>query len=596
MSRQSFRLSDVREVLQYAFSHWQQYWQLGLTITALILIDKLFWMYFSYSCKIAVDSLGIEGGITLSNVLTGLIIVLPIVIVANVVAEKLMARVRVRMTNDIRLRMFEHLQGLALDFFTDHPSSDVLAHFSIDVDRIERVISERFLKIVMSGFAALIYLGILFSLSWHLTVITLFILLVLVPIIRRLAPRVLAAFYTIRQTEAQIIGMVQENIQAQPVIKGFMLQDRMTQAFRRRLMELEARYVDAFFASALVDQAVIPAVIYVVLLVAAAGTSLVNHQVISAGSVVAFLGLFAILGKEIITIGTHAEHLFRAHGGVHRIEEFLGQPAVSIADSRGKVLPPFSREIRVDHVSFSYGNEVPQLADLTILIPAGEFLAVVGPSGAGKSTLLRLMLHFYPVTSGKITIDGYDLCDLTHASFYAQLGIVFQEAFLFDASIRDNIGLFGPEITDHEIEVAARAAEIHDFIGSLPEGYDTQVGEAGGRLSGGQRQRITIARALVRRPSILVLDEVTASLDAESAAGIQQTLTRLAGNLTVIAVTHNLRQAMRADRIVVLDAGQLVESGSHASLMAQRGTYYQLWCKQELETEEEALSVVVEPS
>jgi ATP-binding cassette subfamily B protein len=201
----------------------------------------------------------------------------------------------------------------------------------------------------------------------------------------------------------------------------------------------------------------------------------------------------------------------------------------------------------------------------------------VGPSGAGKSTLLSLLLRFYDVTDGRITLDGQDLRNVTQQSLRNQMSIVFQNTFLFDTSILHNIRLTRPDATFREIEAAARAAEIHDRIMALPEGYDTRMGEDGVRLAGGERQRIAIARALLRNPAILLLDEVTASLDAKTAAAINATIERLTQDRIVIAVTHDIQAATRAHRIVVLDAGNIVEDGTHHELFLRKGLYYTLW-------------------
>jgi ATP-binding cassette subfamily B protein len=208
-------------------------------------------------------------------------------------------------------------------------------------------------------------------------------------------------------------------------------------------------------------------------------------------------------------------------------------------------------------------------------------VAIVGPSGSGKSTLLNLLTRFYDVDAGQITLDGYDIREVTQASLRTHMGVVFQESFLFDTTIRENLRLARPTATDDEIETAARAAEIHTWIMGLPQGYDTMAGAAGGQLSGGQRQRLALARALLRDPALLLLDEPTSALDATTEAAISATLAQLARERTVIMSTHRLAAVVNADRIFVLEAGHLVEVGTHAELLARRGLYYDLWQKQQ---------------
>jgi ATP-binding cassette subfamily B protein len=243
-------------------------------------------------------------------------------------------------------------------------------------------------------------------------------------------------------------------------------------------------------------------------------------------------------------------------------------------------LPRFAKAIRFEDVDFSYTDGQRHLRGVSFAIHAGESVAFVGPSGSGKSTILNLLTRFYDPVAGQVAIDDHDLRHVTQTSWRAQSGIVFQESFLFNTTIRENIRVGKPEATDAAVEAAARAAEMHDLIERMPHGYETVVGERGNRLSGGQRQRIAIARAMLRDPAILILDEATAALDAATEAAINLTLAQLARGRTVIAVTHRLASVGQADRIFVLNHGQLVEQGRHPVLLAHGGVYTQLWHKQ----------------
>src|SRR6185436_7769580 len=265
----------------------------------------------------------------------------------------------------------------------------------------------------------------------------------------------------------------------------------------------------------------------------------------------------------------------RASGGMTRIQEVL-HAREGVADrASARALPPFADTITFDNVHYGY-DATPVLEAIQLRIRRGESVLIVGPSGSGKSTLLALLLRMDDPTSGAVAIDGHDLRDVTQVSLRTRMGVVFQESFLFDTTVRENIRFGNPEATDAAIEAAARDAGIHDVIAALPNGYDTRLGGGGASLSGGERQRVAIARALVREPAILILDEPASALDAQAEAAINRTLRQVAKGRTVIAVTHRLAPAA-TDRILVMSSGRLMQDGTHAELIAQGGVYADLW-------------------
>jgi ABC-type methionine transport system ATPase subunit len=269
-----------------------------------------------------------------------------------------------------------------------------------------------------------------------------------------------------------------------------------------------------------------------------------------------------------------------ATGALVRINEVL-EAVPEVKDTDGAtVLPPLNREIRLVDVGFSYTGERKTLEGVTARIAAGTKVAFVGSTGAGKSSVLQLVMRFYDVDEGSVEFDGHDLRNVTLASLRNQLGVVFQETFLFDATIAENIELGRPGATEAEVEAAARLAELHDFVVTLPRGYHTLVGERGGRLSGGQRQRLAIARALLRDPAVLVLDEATSALDPRTERMIADTLDKVGHGRTTIAVTHRLTSVVGYDQIFVMDEGHLVEHGTHDELLAADGIYARLWNEQ----------------
>jgi subfamily B ATP-binding cassette protein MsbA len=305
---------------------------------------------------------------------------------------------------------------------------------------------------------------------------------------------------------------------------------------------------------------------------------------VHVGAFVAFIGALAMASQSLRQLANLQTVMSEGLTAARRLFAALDiEPAIRDTPA-ARVLTPGEATIRFEDVSFAYGHEAPALSHVTLEAKRGETVALVGPSGGGKSSILNLIPRFYDVTSGVVSIDGQDVRGLTLASLREQIALVTQEPFLFDDSIRANIAYARPQASQAEIEAAAQAAAAHDFIGALPSGYDTVVGEAGARLSGGQRQRIAIARAFLKNAPILLLDEATSALDTDSEAQVQAALERLMAGRTTLLIAHRLSTVRGADRIYVIDKGRIVETGDHAGLMRARGLYARLAQAQDLDT------------
>ena len=301
------------------------------------------------------------------------------------------------------------------------------------------------------------------------------------------------------------------------------------------------------------------------------------------GTLAAFQGLCLSVSTSLLYTSQYPRDVLPARAALRRIDEFLAEPEGVVDRSGARSAAPLCDAIEFAGVSMTQDGR-PVLDQVDLRIPRGAFVGVVGVSGAGKSTLVSLLLRFEDPTGGAILVDGVDLRDIRQRSWRAQLGVVFQENVLFDAPVRENIRLGWPEATDAMVESAARAAEIHDAIMRLPLGYDSPMGERGRRFSGGERQRIALARALVRDPDILILDEAGAALDPGTESAIAQTLRRIAAHRTVIAVTHRLESIAHADLIVVMRRGRVVETGTHTALLARAGLYAHMHQRQMTES------------
>jgi ATP-binding cassette, subfamily B, bacterial len=377
-------------------------------------------------------------------------------------------------------------------------------------------------------------------------------------------------------------------------VKSFSLEQRAIAAFEQTLGQLFRSTMRLIGIGAILvgSTEIIALGIRVVTL--AIGAVLIMNDRMSIGELVAFIGLIGEVLTPVTAISEQYQQLQAATGALDRIEELTSEPPDIVEDPLAVELPPVQREIRLDGVSFRYDDGEGGLRDVSLTIPAGARVAVVGPSGAGKSTLAALLLRHYDPSHGQILFDGRDIREGTFASVRGQLAVVPQETYLFDTSIAENIALGREGAGEADVVRAAEAAALTAVIERTEAGYDTLVGERGVRLSGGQRQRLAIARALIRDPSVLILDEATSALDAETEGAILKTVDEVSQGRTTIMITHRLSSAVQADRIFVLDQGELVEQGTHEELSQQRGLYWRLYSEQQAGVIE-ALNLPVAP-
>ena len=372
------------------------------------------------------------------------------------------------------------------------------------------------------------------------------------------------------------MSATEESLAAHSVIKAFDLQGTMLAGYGRRLAKLYRSTVHASWLSGLQAASISGSGSSLLIIAITGGAVLAVRGELSVGGLVGVIDLLWFMIGNLQSLAGVLPPLQRSAAGMARIQEVLDAPEEMAEKPGARPLPRFAGAIELRNVSFAYRASAPTLSHVSVTIRAGESIAIVGPSGSGKSTMLGLLLRLHDPSGGAITIDGHDLRTVTQTSLRTQIGVVFQESYLFDMTLRENIRLGNPEASDGEIEAAARDAGIHEFIASLPRGYDTRVGERGGGLSGGERQRVALARALVRRPAILILDEATSALDAQAEAAFHRTLQKLSEARTVVSVTHRMATPM-AGRILVLSGGRLVEDGSHDELIERSGVYSELW-------------------
>lgn len=494
--------------------------------------------------------------------------------------DYLYAGLSVRITNDLRARLFGHLQSLSISFHRGKTGGDIAARFSTDLDSVRHALQSGVTWGVLPLLDVLVMNLLLFATDWRLALIAQLVwpLALLGP--RLIAPRATDASYRYKQEESRVLAMVHETASGRSVIKAFGLEENFQRGFHQRLARLAATGMRLGFLSSLLERTSGMGIMVLQVAVLGVGGTLVYRGQLTLGSLVAFNSLFTSMSYALFYLAQYVPTLSHSAAGLHRLDEILNETPLVEEAVHPTPLPPLAGEIRLEDVFFHHQPNDPILQGVSLTIRHGESVALVGPSGSGKSTILSLLLRFHDPVRGRVTYDGVDLRAAARADFVNQVGVVFQESYLFGVSLRENIRLGRLEATDAEIEAAARAAEIHDHILSLPQGYDTPVGEGGGSLSGGQRQRVAIARALLRDPRVLFLDEATSALDPGTESSINRTIERVRRGRTVISVTHRLSSVVGLDRIFVLDRGRFVESGSHSELLARDGAYAALWRKQ----------------
>jgi ATP-binding cassette, subfamily B, bacterial len=563
------------------FGHLRPYRRQLLLVVLGSLLDMGFNAQLSVSFKLLIDrAIGRHDQQALILIVAGLAAAALVVSITGPARDRLYCKVAGSLMADLRAHIFLHLERLGDDYYARTDSAAIHARFTGDLGGTEKALLSAVDLCLTPGLNVLFSALLIFALDWRLALIAMLACPVAFLGPTLLAGRTTAARAEHRAQELGMAGLVDEHIAAQRVVKAFNLQQRAFSLFHDRCQRYRDAMVRFGFLSLVWERSSVLSTQVLQIAILGVGAWMAFRGRLSVGTLAAFQGLFIALSSSLARLAQYVQLLLLARSGMRRVNELLCEKPAVVDTPDAEPLPAFSQAIDFRDVEFGYVSDHRVLHGISFTIPRGTSAAFVGSSGCGKSTVLGMIMRFHDPASGSVLYDGRDLQRATLESLRGRVAMVFQDSFLFNTSLRENLAIGRLGATDDEIVEAARQAEIHEPIQHLPRRYDAVVGDRGGRLSRGQRQRLAIARALLRNPDILLLDEATSSLDAASEAAISSTIHKISGGRTVIWATHRLATVTRLDRIFVLDKGRLVEQGTHPELLALNGVYAALWNKQ----------------
>jgi len=488
----------------------------------------------------------------------------------------LLEAVGLEVVNSLRQQLYNHIQDMPLTFFDRMPTGILMSRITNDVNEIQGAVTKAVTGLVRDSFSVVGLIVVIFYQDWRLASLGVMVLpLAFYPLflfgsrLRKLAKRT-------QETRGLISVLLHEGISGSRIVKAFGMEDYEKQRFASQILKdlrygLKSAWIDALSSPLMefIGAIGIASIVFY-------GGYKVIHGESTPGTFFSFLGGLLALYQPIKSLSKVNNLVQKALAATHRVYEILDTPSDLTEIPNARELPPISRHIHFEDVSFAYQDDLV-LHDIDLQVNVGEVVAFVGTSGGGKTTLVNLLPRFYDVTSGAILIDDVDIRDVTFKSLRQQMAMVTQQSFLFNDTVGNNIAYGNIHQSEQTIVEAARAAFAYDFVMQLPQAFDTVIGEQGVRLSGGQRQRICIARALLKNAPILILDEATSSLDSESEQEVQRALENLMRGRTTFVIAHRLSTVQSADRILVVAAGQIVEQGTHADLLARSGEYRRLY-------------------
>jgi ABC-type multidrug transport system fused ATPase/permease subunit len=556
-------------------------WPRAMLVAVFVLVDPLLGVALLWLTKELIDQVFIAQRIDLLPFMAAGYIGL---VTANALMNYAMSRIEAgvieRIVQDVRASLYRHLIGVSPGSLGKYSTGDLLAHLSGDVERVELLVFSGPLSVVANIASALFFAVFLLLLSWPLTLCALLAAPVLAWLSFYVSPRIRRASKISRRKATAWLSLAEERLGAVPLVHAFNAEESESSAFQARVAAARRAELRTVSIQAWLSLLIEMSAASVGLLVLVVGAYQTHSGAVTVGALVAFLGSVGSLYSPIRSLANASSRFQRSAAGAQRVADLLDTPSLVIERPAARPLTRVRGALEFRNVRFAYQGGPEVIRDVSFRIEPGETVAVVGSNGSGKSTLIRLALRLVDCTNGAVLIDGQDSREITLQSLRRAVSAVFQEPHILRGSIADNIRYGNPAVSGDDFLKAAQVARVDGFAETMRNGYESAVGSQGGRLSGGQRQRIALARALVREAPILLLDEATASVDSESEGLIQDSLERLAGHRTILLVAHRLSSVRRADRVIVLENGVVVESGTPAELLGPQTRYRNLFASQ----------------